>query len=368
MNDSNTRAARGSGDRPAVMTDVAKLAGVSHQTVSRVLNDSPQVRPETRERVLAAVAELGYRPNAMARGLVSRRSKVLGVVTFDTILYGPACMLLGIERAARAAGYGVSIVTLERVDRAGVLAAVDTLAGQGVDGVIIIAPQIAAAAALHNLPARPVAVAVEAGQDAPLPSAAVDQFEGARLAVRHLLDLGHATVWHVSGPSDSLEARDRLEGWRRTLAAAGAAVPPPIGGDWSARSGYEAGLMLAAQPGVTAVFASGPGPAARLRRAGNHSAGRHLGRGLRRHPRGRLPVPATDHRPPGLRRGGPPQHRAAAATGGVRGRGPGAVAGDSVAGGSREFCGARAAFGEWTGVARCSRRSWVIPPPGNSRD
>lgn len=182
VNDSNTRAARGSGDRPAVMTDVAKLAGVSHQTVSRVLNDSPQVRPETRERVLAAVAELGYRPNAMARGLVSRRSKVLGVVTFDTILYGPACMLLGIERAARAAGYGVSIVTLERVDRAGVLAAVDTLAGQGVDGVIIIAPQIAAAAALHNLPARPVAVAVEAGQDAPLPSAAVDQFEGARLA------------------------------------------------------------------------------------------------------------------------------------------------------------------------------------------
>lgn len=248
VNDSNTRAARGSGDRPAVMTDVAKLAGVSHQTVSRVLNDSPQVRPETRERVLAAVAELGYRPNAMARGLVSRRSKVLGVVTFDTILYGPACMLLGIERAARAAGYGVSIVTLERVDRAGVLAAVDTLAGQGVDGVIIIAPQIAAAAALHNLPARPVAVAVEAGQDAPLPSAAVDQFEGARLAVRHLLDLGHATVWHVSGPSDSLEARDRLEGWRRTLAAAGAAVPPPIGGDWSARSGYEAGLMLARNP------------------------------------------------------------------------------------------------------------------------
>ncbi|WP_232110548.1 LacI family DNA-binding transcriptional regulator [Nocardia wallacei] len=267
MNDSNTRAARGSGDRPAVMTDVAKLAGVSHQTVSRVLNDSPQVRPETRERVLAAVAELGYRPNAMARGLVSRRSKVLGVVTFDTILYGPACMLLGIERAARAAGYGVSIVTLERVDRAGVLAAVDTLAGQGVDGVIIIAPQIAAAAALHNLPARPVAVAVEAGQDAPLPSAAVDQFEGARLAVRHLLDLGHATVWHVSGPSDSLEARDRLEGWRRTLAAAGAAVPPPIGGDWSARSGYEAGLMLAAQPGVTAVFASNDQMALGLLRA-----------------------------------------------------------------------------------------------------
>ncbi|WP_280387349.1 LacI family DNA-binding transcriptional regulator [Nocardia wallacei] len=255
------------GARPAVMTDVAKLAGVSHQTVSRVLNSSPQVRPETREKVLRAVAELGYRPNAMARGLVSRRSKVLGVVTFDTCLYGPACMMLGIERAARAAGYGVSIVTLEQVDRGGVLAAVDTLADQGVDGVIIIAPQIAAAAALHNLPPRPVAVAVEAGQDAPLPSAAVDQFEGTRLAVQHLLDLGHATVWHVSGPSDSLESRDRIDGWRHTLTAAGATVPPPIGGDWSARSGYEAGLMLAAQPGVTAVFTSNDQMALGLLRA-----------------------------------------------------------------------------------------------------
>ncbi|RDI65377.1 LacI family transcriptional regulator [Nocardia pseudobrasiliensis] len=236
------------------MTDVAKLAGVSHQTVSRVLNGSPQVRPETRERVLAAVAELGYRPNAMARGLVSRRSKVLGVVTFDTILYGPACMLLGIERAARAAGYGVGIVTLEQVDRDSVLAAVNTLAGQGVDGVIVIAPQEAAAAALHSLPTPLAAVVVEAGREVGLPSVAVDQFEGARLAVRHLLDLGHETVWHLAGPDGFGEARDRREGWQRTLAAAGAPVPPPGVGDWSARSGYEAGLALAENPEVTALF------------------------------------------------------------------------------------------------------------------
>lgn len=257
----------GKADRPAVMTDVARLAGVSHQTVSRVLNDSSQVRPETRERVLAAVAELGYRPNAMARGLVSRRSKMLGVVTFDTVLYGPASTLLGIERAARAAGYGVSIATLERVDRLGVLDAVNMLADQGVDGVIIIAPQLAAAAALHNLPAQLVAVAVEAGQDAGLPAASVDQFEGARLAVQHLLDLGHRTVWHISGESDSIEARDRMDGWGRTLEAAGAVIPPAIGGDWSARSGYRAGLMLADQPGVTAVFAGNDQMALGLLRA-----------------------------------------------------------------------------------------------------
>ncbi|WP_232535359.1 LacI family DNA-binding transcriptional regulator [Nocardia terpenica] len=244
------------GGRPAVMTDVAKLAGVSHQTVSRVLNDSPQVRPETRERVLRAVAELGYRPNAMARGLVSRRSRRFGVVTFDTILYGPACMLLGIERAARAAGYGVGIVALERVDRHGVLAAVDILADQGVDGVIVIAPQQAAAAALRSLPVRPIVVAVEAGQGVGLPSAAVDQIEGTGLVVRHLLELGHRTVWHVAGPDGWGEARDRLAGWRRALTAADAPIPPPMRGDWSARSGYEAGLALADRPEVTAVFAA----------------------------------------------------------------------------------------------------------------
>lgn len=236
------------------MADVARLAGVSHQTVSRVLNGSPRVRPDTRERVLRAVRQLGYRRNAMARGLVSRRSRVLGVVTFDTILFGPASTLLGIERAARAANYGVSIVTLERVDRASVLSATETLADQGVDGVIIIAPQMSAAAALHNLPAGLPAVAVEAGHDSALPSVAVDQVAGARLAVRHLLGLGHETVWHIAGPSDWFEARDRVEGWRQTLEEAGATVPPVLVGDWSARSGYAAGEVLAGIPGVTAVF------------------------------------------------------------------------------------------------------------------
>src|ERR1700761_7105107 len=78
--------------RPPVMTDVAQLAGVSHQTVSRVLNDHPNVRPQTRALVLAAITELGYRPNAAARTLVARRTHPLGVISFDTTLYGPASM------------------------------------------------------------------------------------------------------------------------------------------------------------------------------------------------------------------------------------------------------------------------------------
>ena len=128
-----------------VMADVAKAAGVSHQTVSRVLNQHPSVRAATRERVLEAVRQLNYRPNAMARGLAGRRSRVIGVVGFDTILYGPASTLLGIERAARAAGYGVSIVTLEQVDHSG-MRRPGALADQSVAGVVVIAPQTAAAA------------------------------------------------------------------------------------------------------------------------------------------------------------------------------------------------------------------------------
>lgn len=253
--------------RPAVMADVARLAGVSHQTVSRVLNEHPRVRPDTRDRVLRAIAQLGYRRNAMARGLASRRSRVLGVVSFDTILFGPASTLLGIERAARAADYGVSIVTMERVDRASVLSAANILADQGVDGVIIIAPQVSAAAALQSLPSGLAAVAVEAGKDSALPSVAVDQIAGAQLAVHHLLGLGHRTVWHIAGPSDWLEARDRIEGWRRALAEAGSSVPPVLVGDWSARSGYAAGQALSRQAGVSAVFAGNDQMALGLLRA-----------------------------------------------------------------------------------------------------
>ncbi len=240
--------------RAAVIRDVARLAGVSHQTVSRVLNSHPSVREETRERVLRAVRQLNFRPNAMARGLAGRRSRLIGVVSFDTPLYGPAATLLGLERAARRAGYGIRIVALEQLDRAGVAEAVDRLTEQSVDGVVIIAPLMTAAAAVHSLPTGVPAVVVESDTAGELPSVSVDQAAGARLAVEHLLGLGHRTVWHVAGPQDWLEARDRVDGWRQALEAAGCRVPPMVSGDWSPRSGYEAGRLLAGRPDVTAVF------------------------------------------------------------------------------------------------------------------
>ncbi len=239
-----------------VIHDVARLAGVSHQTVSRVLNDHPHVRPATRERVLTAIRQLDYRPNALARGLASHRSRVLGVISFDTRLYGPASTLLAIERAARAAGYAVTLSSLSHLDAGSVRAAIHALADQSVDGVIVIAPQESAARGAHNVPEALPIVAVEAGYPGDIPVVSVDQFTGARLATEHLLDLGHRTVWHIAGPADFLEARERVEGWRAALADRGVAPPPLTHGDWSADSGYHAALDLADRDDVTAIFAA----------------------------------------------------------------------------------------------------------------
>jgi DNA-binding LacI/PurR family transcriptional regulator len=240
--------------RPVVMADVARLAGVSAQTVSRVLNESPHVSSDTRRRVLDAMRKLEYRPNSVARALVTGRSRTLGVVSFDTTLYGPASTLFGIERAAHDAGYFVSIVSLRSLDLASVMSAVDRLRDQGVEGILVIAPQESAAQALLQLPEDFPIVAAEAAPQRSAPLVAVDQVAGARAATSHLLELGHRTVWHISGPRDWLEAQDRVDGWRSTLEAAGAAPPPVLVGDWSARSGYELGQQLGKTGAVTAVF------------------------------------------------------------------------------------------------------------------
>jgi DNA-binding LacI/PurR family transcriptional regulator len=237
------------------MADVARLAGVSQQTVSRVLNESPHVRADTRERVLEAVRKLEYRPNRVARALVTGRSRTLGVVSSDTTLHGPASTLLGIERAAHAAGYFVSIASLGSLDARAVREATERLSEQGVDGILVIAPQDSAAQALEHLPPDIPVVATEAGTHDGVPLVAVDQVAGARAATRHLLELGHRTVWHLSGPLDWFEARDRIEGWQDTLEEASAPVPAVWAGDWSARSGYElAGRLTASVPDVTAIF------------------------------------------------------------------------------------------------------------------
>ncbi|MGW0523684.1 LacI family DNA-binding transcriptional regulator [Crossiella sp. NPDC003009] len=238
------------------MTDVARLAGVSHQTVSRVLNDHPNVREQTRLRVRAAIKELGYRPNRAARALVTGKSQLIGVVTQNSTLYGPASLLSAFEEAAGEAGFAVSVGRVRVLDRDSIAAAVERHRDQRVAGIVVIAPTASASDALADIPAGVPLVTVDGDPDRPTPLVTVDQAAGAFAATKHLLDVGHKTVWHVSGPADWFDAAGRVRGWQRALDLAGAEVPPVLPADWSAAAGYQAGQMLARMPEVTAVFAA----------------------------------------------------------------------------------------------------------------
>jgi DNA-binding LacI/PurR family transcriptional regulator len=233
------------------MHDVADVAGVSHQTVSRVLNDQPHVRQETRERVLRAIAELGYRPNAAAKTLVTRRSRTIGVLTPAVAQHGPTRSVLAIESAARQYGYR-PLVTATAVDRGASVGALRFLLDQAIEGLVVIAPHQHILDAIADLDVTiPVVVLQAAGQDAGI-GVGVDQRMGARLAVSHLLELGHTRIQHVAGPAEYFEARARAAAYLETLLAAGVPALPVIPGDWTAESGYRAAAML--DRDTTAVF------------------------------------------------------------------------------------------------------------------
>jgi DNA-binding LacI/PurR family transcriptional regulator len=239
-----------------VIQDVARLAGVSTQTVSRVLNDHPKVARGTRERVVDAIRQLDYRPSSAARALKVGRSGTIGLITFAVTDYGPAVTLQSISQAAESAGYFVNTIVLRSLDRRTILHAVDRLTGQGVDGLITIAPQTSLGRALQGMPHRVPIIALDNSLDASVPVIAPDEFGGAAKAVEYLLQLGHSSVWHLAGPQDWFAAQERLRGWRETLLRAGVPVHDPASGDWSAVSGYQAGQVLARDPQVTAIFAA----------------------------------------------------------------------------------------------------------------
>lgn len=241
------------------MSDVAAVAGVSHQTVSRVLNGHPSVRPETRQRVQEAIVELGYRRNSAARALVTRRSGALGVVTAGSSHYGPTSTLLGLEEAARDVGYFVSVATIRTMDAGSMRGALEHFLDQGVEGIVIIAPQaeVTAAVATFDAPVPVVMISAAApGEELGVRTVSIDQHEGARLATRHLIGLGHREVVHLAGPQDWFDARARLTGWRAECEAAGVVVPDPIAGDWTAERGYAVGRDMVATGVPSAVFAA----------------------------------------------------------------------------------------------------------------
>ncbi|MFI5663784.1 LacI family DNA-binding transcriptional regulator [Streptomyces sp. NPDC051684] len=249
------------------MADVARVAGVSSQTVSRVSNGFPGVNEETRERVRAAMKELGYRPNSAARALKRGDFRTIGVITFTLSTTGNMRTLEAIATSAAQEGYAVTLLPVAVPTQDEVRGAFSRLGELAVDAVIVIMEVHLLDSARLSLP--PHVKVVVADSDAGDRYAVVDtdQAGGTRDAVHHLLDLGHRTVWHLAGPSESFAAQRRTDAWRTTLEDAGRTVPPLVRGDWSAESGYRAGLRLAEQADCTAVFAANDQMALGLLRA-----------------------------------------------------------------------------------------------------
>ncbi|GAA4478468.1 LacI family DNA-binding transcriptional regulator [Microbacterium panaciterrae] len=242
--------------RAANIFDVARLAGVSHQTVSRVINDLPNVRPATRARVEHAIAQLRYSPSPAARALVTRRTRTIGLVTPGVSDFGPTATAMHFTVAARGARYTVDSVSLLDEDPAvGVRSAVEGLLRQRVDAIALVVVDLAALETVRTLDLSIPVVATAASPRRHVRLVSIDQYRGARQAVRHLAELGHPRILHLAGPSQATDAVERVRGWRDELAERRLEIVDPATGDWSAASGYRLGMNLDVGPG-TAVFAA----------------------------------------------------------------------------------------------------------------
>ncbi len=263
--------------RAVSIYDVATAAGVSYQTVSRVINGHPSVKRSTREHVLATITRLGFRPNRAARALAGGPVQAVTVLTSNTTLYGQRSALQGIEEAARAADFAMGVRVIESEEPAGVADAVDRAMEQG-GALIVVAFDRAGTHALSAVPAGvPMVGIVETpvgGEGEGKPWVWIDDRQAAAEATAYLFGLGHRTVHYLAIPS-STHTSQRQAGWRETLEEAGAPVPAPLQCGWTPRSGYEAGRVLASDPEVTAVLCGNDDLALGVMRA-MHAAGRAI--------------------------------------------------------------------------------------------
>lgn len=248
------------------MADVARLAGVSGQTVSRVANGNTRVTPQTRRQVEAAMEQLGYRANIAARALATGRFGSIGVVTFNLSAVGNIRILEAVIAGAQRRGYSISLAVVDTPTEHDVQAAVRGLTDRAVDGVIVLEARVLDTPQLQ-LPAEVPVVIADSRSAHPHPTFGMDEAAGARAAVGHLLDLGHATVHHIAGPTGSNPAARRRSAWQRMLQRAGRTVPPVVIGDWTPKSGYECALRLLREDAVTAIFAANDQMAAGVLRA-----------------------------------------------------------------------------------------------------
>lgn len=242
--------------RAPSIRDVARLAGVSHQTVSRVLNKHPSIRESTRARVLQVMEDLHYRPNRAARALSRGRSRTIGILSAQSLDYGPASSIAAIQDAARSSGYYVQTVNLTASDRDSIQVAIRQLMLQAVEGIVVIAPQVRVFDLLDELAISVPFVSLQSTVNSGEHATSLDQVEGARMAARHLIDLGHRRIQHLAGPQDWIEAEARMRGFLLEMGDLDIPVTAPILGDWTADFGYYAGRELFARHDFTAIFSS----------------------------------------------------------------------------------------------------------------
>lgn len=235
--------------KSVTLHDVARAAGVSYGTVSRVLNRHPHVAPDTRSRVLDTIDELGYRPNRAARSLVTSRTNTVGIVSFGTRHYGPSQMVANIERALRRRGYALTIASIDAVTVEELRRAVGELLHNQVDGIVMITPiRGLGAEAIDRLAGATPFVMVDVELGSELPSIVIDQRAGAECAVDHLVSLGHEHIAQLHGPADWVDAHARGLGFRAALRRAGLRPAGTVEGDWSAASGHRAVHQLLSGP------------------------------------------------------------------------------------------------------------------------
>jgi len=239
--------------------DVAQAAGVSTQTVSRVMNKFSYVSVETRQRVEAVVEQLGYRPSTLARSLIQRRSYTLGVVTFGLKFLGPSRTLNGIADQADKLGYMLLMKELDNFEKNSLNEVMDSLLARQVDGIVWVAPEIGNnhdwVEKSGNIPAPVLFLAMRPRMG--ISSVATDNYQGAVMATQHLLEKGRKRVGHISGPMSWWEAEERKRGWRETLEKAGLDAPEQFctEGNWSSASGEQAFLqLLEAYPNMDSIF------------------------------------------------------------------------------------------------------------------
>ncbi len=243
------------------LRDVARLAGVSTKTVSRVVNNQGELSEATRQRVQAAIDQLDYRPNILARSLVNQRTNTLAVVAWGIDYFGPSRTVLGIEKKSDELGYSLFLNLIAHPDDANIDRIMGTLIARRVDGIIWAAPEVGDnrswlnTARLDNLP--PMAfLSMEARPG--LLSVSIDNRHGAIQATRHLIDVGRRRIGLITGPLSWWEARERQRGWQEALLQAGLdpTAVPVVEADWSAESGARAmQTLLERAPDVDAVFA-----------------------------------------------------------------------------------------------------------------